>query len=209
MNNNEHTFRILQLKNKRKLSGVLDKMSVKSIVLPEVYEKDDSTISYVKRVGGQVLQSYSMRNLDIGLEDNFAYYYLISEMYPYTQESENMGVAMYEFDIDVYQTKHTYPLVEDFVTAVGVTNIQVSSKVVIKYSEHLLTDVTSSNGLTSFNLLHQHVIDYTTYSVGRDIGASTGNKYFAFTSKLFPIIYKPHTEVVFTTSDNFEIEITE
>ena len=80
--NSNHAFRVLQLKNKKKLSGVLNKLSVKSIVLPEVYEKDVSTVNFVKRVGGQVLQSYSMRNLDTGLQDNFSYYYLLSEMYP-------------------------------------------------------------------------------------------------------------------------------
>lgn len=202
-----HSFRILQLKNKRKITGVLDKISVKSIVLPEVYEKDDSTINFVKRIGGQVLQAYSMRNLDIAIEDNFTYYYLISEMYPYTQDSENVNIALTDFTIDLYQTKQTYPLLEEYISATGVTNMSVTSKVVIKYSNYLVKDVAASKGVSFFDMIHKHVINYSTYMLDKEIMVSTGNKYFSFTSQLFPIINKSHIETVFTTLENFEIEV--
>lgn len=205
-----HAFRVLQLKNKRKLSGVLNKLSVKSIVLPEVYEKDVSTVNFVKRVGGQVLQSYSMRNLDIGMQDNFSYYYLLSEMYPYTQESENVAIGITDFTVDVYATKLTVPVTEEPMAGTGVTGIAVKSKIVIKYSNYLLRDSHSSKGLSSFKMIHQHVIDYTTYQkeIEKHYYASTGHKHFNFSSVYFPIIYKNHAEKMHIQLSSFDIEIT-
>lgn len=58
-----HKFRLLWMKSK-KSSSVLEKFSVKDIVLPEVLAKDTSTVSYVKRIGGQVAQYYSLHNYE-------------------------------------------------------------------------------------------------------------------------------------------------
>ena len=38
----------------------IKKIEVKPLLHPEVLKKDDSTISFVKRVGGQVFQMYTL-----------------------------------------------------------------------------------------------------------------------------------------------------
>ena len=42
-----------------------DKLSVKSIILPDVHESDDSTINFTKRVGGEMIQCYSLSEVKL------------------------------------------------------------------------------------------------------------------------------------------------
>lgn len=47
-------------KNEAARTEATDKLTIKSIVIPDVYESDDSTINFVKRVGGEIFQCYSL-----------------------------------------------------------------------------------------------------------------------------------------------------
>lgn len=206
--NNKHNFRVMQLKNKRRLStGILNKISVKSIVLPEIYNNDDSTISYVKRVGGQVFQSYSMRTLDLSVEDNFAYYYLVSEMYPTSHDSEKVRSKVSGFDVAIYKTKLTTEISEIPVASTGVKNFSAKSKIVIVYSDFDFKESTYATGVRNFSMEIVPTIRYNTYSLNKDILSSTGLKSFGFSSVLYPYIYESITEKSTVTLNSFNIEI--
>lgn len=208
MSKNNHNFRIMQLKNKRKIaSGALSKISVKSIVLPETYNNDDSTISYVKRVGGQVFQSYSMRDLDLAVEDNFAYYYLVSEMYSTSHDSEKVRTKASEFDVAIYKTKLTEELTEIPMAATGVSNFTANSKIVIVYSDFDFKEETYSTGIRNFSMEIVPTIRYNTYTLNKDFMSGTGPKSFEFSSVLYPYIYESITEKSITTLKSFNIEI--
>lgn len=47
-------------KNEATKTKATDKLSIKSIILPDVYESDDSTINFTKRIGGEIIQCYSL-----------------------------------------------------------------------------------------------------------------------------------------------------
>ena len=46
-----------------------DKLSIKSIILPDVHESDDSTINFTKRVGGEMIQCYSLSEVKLKQPD--------------------------------------------------------------------------------------------------------------------------------------------
>ena len=208
MSKNNHNFRVMQLKNKRRIStGALNKISVKSIVLTETYNKDDSTINYVKRVGGQVFQSYSMRDLDLAVEDNFAYYYLISEMYPTSHDSEKVRSKVSSFDVAIYKTKLTEELTEKPIAATGIEGFSANSKIVIVYSDFDFKEETYSSGVRNFSMEIVPTIRYNTYTLNKDIMSGTGPKSFGFSSVLFPYIYESITEKSTVTLNSFNIEI--
>ena len=208
MSKNNHNFRVMQLKNKRRISsGALSKISVKSIVLPETYNNDDSTISYVKRVGGQVFQSYSMRDLDLAVEDNFAYYYLVSEMYPTSHDSEKIRSKVSGFDVAIYKTKLTEELTENPVAATGIKGFTANSKIVIVYSDFDFKEETYATGVRNFSMEIVPTIRYNTYALNKDFMAGTGSKSFGFSSVLYPYIYESITEKTTLTLKSFNIEI--
>lgn len=206
---NEHSFRILQLKNKRfQSSGALNKLSIKNIVLPEIYNKDDSTINFVKRVGGQVFQTYSMRNLDLSLEDNFTYYYLVSEMYSMTMDSEKVKTSSSDFKVSIYSTKITESLEDIPVAATGINKFKANSIKVIAYTNHTVgKDNTYSTGLYNFSMKLTPTIVYNTYKVGVDNFAGIGTNSFGFSSKVYPFIYENYLEKSSSILNKFDIKI--
>lgn len=197
------------MRAQRKTSGALNKLSKKSITLPEVYEKDDATINFVKKTGGQVFQNYSLKDTEIRVQDNYKYYYLISDMYPATQESEDMVLKSDDFNVSIRKIRMNSLLGMDTFSSVKTTLTGVESSPVIKYSDYGFSNIdTTHSKLMGFRMDNEQVIEYTYENLPTgDKVSGTGFHGFKFTSELFPIVTERLYEKSYTEVNSFNIQV--
>lgn len=204
-----HQFRIKMMRAQRKTSGALNKLSKKAITLPEVYEKDDATINFVKKTGGQVFQNYSLKDTEIRVQDNFKYYYILSDMYPATQDSEDIVLKSEDFKVTVRKIRMNSILGKDTFSSDRVFLTGVESAPVIEYSYYGFPNVDSTYSKTTrFSLENEYVIKYTYENLPTDDEVSgTGFHGFKFTSELFSIITEELHEKSYTEVNSFNIQV--
>lgn len=204
-----HQFRIKMMRAQRKTSGALNKLSKKSITLPEVYEKDDATINFVKKTGGQVFQNYSLKDTEIRVQDNYKYYYLISDMYPATQESEDMVLKSDDFNVSIRKIRMNSLLGMDTFSSVQASLTGVESAPVIKYSDYEFPDIDSTHSKSmGFRMDNEYTIEYTYENLPtEDEVSGTGFHGFKFTSELFSIVTEGLYEKSNTEVNSFNIQV--
>lgn len=204
-----HQFRIKMMRAQRKTSGALNKLSKKSITLPEVYEKDNATINFVKKTGGQVFQNYSLKDTEIRVQDNYKYYYLISDMYPATQDSEDIVLKSEDFKVTIRKIRMDSILGKDTYSSVNTTLTRVESAPVIEYSYYGPPNAdTTSSKMMGFKIENEYIIKYTYENLPTDDKVSgTGSHGFKFTSELFSIITEGLYEKSYTEVNSFNIQV--
>ena len=78
MNKNKNSLTVLRFRQKKESRDIINKIEIKPLIIPYIGIQDDSTISHVKRIGGQILQLYSLHVMDVRTGGNDVFYYLLS-----------------------------------------------------------------------------------------------------------------------------------
>ena len=204
------SLNLLKFKNKKRSKNILQRLELKSLVLPSVLEKDDSTINHIKRVGGQVLQLYSLHETEASIKDLNTYYYLYSDIYPVHSLSEDLSRHQVPtLEMSVYNTKLSTNASDEFASN--------SMKFLGMDLEKVITYTTlSNNGLKDqfytklptikfFDL--EDYIRYTTKKLPVDSYAANSINVLSIDIESFPTISKSVQETSTTKINTLEINI--
>lgn len=187
----------------------IKKIEVKPLLHPEVLKKDDSTISFVKRVGGQVFQMYTLKNNEVIAKGLTVNYNLLSSLYPITTDIDYSKHGIPLITLKVYQVKRDITATIDTFSSKQSNLISLDILKVIDY-----TYITDKNidtyGSNYTNLVKIDLIDYIRYSYrdsSRDNFSATGTKLLDFTVSLYPLKYYATTEQTTTKITAIKIEV--
>lgn len=200
----------MKFRQKNALKSIIDKVEIKPFILPGILEKDESTISHVKRIGGQVMQFYSMHTMDAEIGGNDVYYYLLSDIYSIDFDEDNSKHGVTGIDIKVVSTRREKEVPrESHASTKTAKFFSMDLYKEITYTNRKLpTEVTqaSLSKLISFDLTDN--IRYTRLNAGMDYHASTGAMFKTISLEEFPFLVKSVSENTKTETSSFEINIS-
>lgn len=185
--------------------------------IPNLYIKPKEKLLLIKDqyhlldFDSNILTPLVLNSNPTSLKDStdYSYYYLTSETYPITTESEDTSIRPSDFTVKLLKTKYTYSLPDvDQTSGIGSILEVMNSKPVIKYTRHNSDiDTFSGIGIDSFNCNSRSVVKYTRYSLDMDTYSSLSNTSLKITSKKFPIVSYTNKEDTTTGVSNFNIRI--
>lgn len=206
MNKNKNSLTVLKFRQKKDSRDIINKIEIKPLIIPYIGIKDDSTISHVKRIGGQILQLYSLHVMDVRIGGNDVFYYLISNLYPLNVEEDSSKHRLASIEIEVYKTKVIKSFKEEF-SSQGASLISAN---VYKAREYTYTPVTLESIETSARMLNFDIIDfirYTSVNSGAESFSSVSAGLIGFDLLSFPFLYKDVEEISTSAITTLEIEV--
>lgn len=206
MSKNKNFLTVLRFKQKKESRDIVNKIEIKPLVIPYIGLQDDSTISHVKRIGGQILHLYSLHVMDASIGGNDVFYYLLSSLYPLNVEEDSSKHSLASIEIEVIKTKVTKTFAENTVVN-GATFLSAD---VEKTREYTYIPVGTDSIEVGSSLLDFDIVDfirYTEVDSGKDAYTSVSASLINFDLLSFPFLYKDVEEVSTSALTTIDIEI--
>ena len=198
---------ILKFKQKKDSRDIINKIEIKPLIIPYIGALDDSTINHVKRIGGQILQLYSLHNMEVSIGGNDIFYYLLSGLYPLNVEEDSSKHGLAFIEIEIVTTKVTKIFKEDTV----IEGASFLSADIEKTREYTYVPTAPESIEVSSRLIDFDIVDFIRYT---EVDAGRVDAYTAVSAGLigfdllsFPLLYKNVEEISTAALTTIEIEI--
>lgn len=206
MNKNKNSLTVLRFRQKKESRDIINKIEIKPLIIPYIGIQDDSTISHVKRIGGQILQLYSLHVMDVRTGGKDVFYYLLSNLYPLNVEEDSSKHRLASIEIEVYKTKVIKSFKENFAIQGGAfIDSDVYKAREYTYIPAPLESIETSAGMLNFDIID--FIRYTTISSGVESFTSVSAGLIGLDLISFPFLYKDVEEISTSAMTTIEIEV--
>lgn len=181
-------LRMLKFKTSSK-EGLIQKLTVKEFLNTSGNSGDNSTVSFVQSLGGQLNQYYSLHIVEQKSDDLSKSYYLLSDLYPISTKEDYTVTSNPTFNMTMEsRVTHIEPLFDQFASTSFNLAAMDSKVVILRPVLPLDTETINSNLGTLIAMDSKDVIFRQYIDDPADKIASIGSKLISLDTKAYPYL---------------------
>ena len=200
-------LRMLKFKTSSK-EGLVQKLTVKDFLNTSGNSGDNSTVSFVQSLGGQLNQYYSLHIVEQKADDLSKSYYLLSDLYPISTKEDYTVTSKPTFSMTMEsRVTHIEPVFDQFASTSFNLAAMDSKVVILRPVLPLDTETINSNLGTLVAMDSKDVIFRQYNNDPIDKMASTGSKLISLDSKDYPYLDFSLSEMITSKINKIEFKI--